>query len=394
MAKAKSLEVGKSYPVKGGSEVGSTAVVVDNTPVPDGQPDQRKILVEIDGDPVMILPRFLDDGSVTPGEAKARAVITATTAVPSPQLPTVEEDPIEDVMDSRLDVYRPDPDIMEEYVSRLLPGRLKDTDVLLSYWRERKNLMLVGDTQSGKTMAVMVMAVLAAKEMGLPKPLPVFTLSGSSGVTDFDLFGQPTAYTDDDGVERIVWLSGVVDLAARVGGILYIDEANVVDERAISSLNPLTDDRRFFVNRQKAVKASTGSYIPEVVYAHKDLWIVGTYNDGYRGTGTLQEAFSNRFVHLPWDYDEEVEKALIKSKVIRDMVGSAIRSARDSGTISTPVGTRALQNMESAALQFGASFAVWSLLGMFPGYDRDRVETILTERSIETLLSEELASNS
>lgn len=414
MARASNLTVGRTYPVKGGEYVGRNVKILNNEPVPDGEPNQRKIAVEfvgeggLDTDVYMILPRFIDDGTVTPQEAKmaeqgifnAPNVTVAEAVVPQPA-PTVpvsevveEHDPITDPMDRRLDPYRPDPKIVDEYISRTLPGNKKDTDILLSYWRDRRNLMLVGDTQSGKTMAIQVVAVLAAREAGLPKPYPVFTLSGSSGVTDYDMFGQPTAYSDSvTGVERIVWLPGVVDLAVRIGGFLYIDEANMLDDRALSSLNPVADDRRFFVNRQKAVKVPGDGFIPEIVKAHPDLWVVGTYNDGYRGTGTLQEAFSNRFVHLPWDYDEDVEKRLVKSPVIRETVAPMLRNARRQGNITTPVGTRALQEMEDAAYTHGAAFAVWAISGMFPAQDRARVMNLMVERSVEELLEDELKTS-
>ena len=403
MAQAKNLIPGQSYPVKEGTYVGQKLTVLDNVPVKDGNPNQRKVLVELpNGSTDYVLPKVLDDGTVTPGEAKKRA---ATRLVDNPDLvdeplhpvqeiqrkAIVEQQPLTDPMDPRLDAYRPDPKVVDEYISRILPGGLKDTDVLLRYWRKRKNVMLVGDTQSGKTMVVQVIAVLAAREAGLPKPYPVFTLSGSSGVTDFDLFGQPTAYNDPEtGEERLVWLDGLVDLAVRVGAILYVDEANMLDDRVLISLNPVTDDRRMFVNRAKAVKVPNAGFMPEVVKAAESLWVVGTYNDGYRGGGSLQEAFSNRFTSIQWDYDDEVEKKLVTSAAVR-RAGEALRNAREKHTITTPVGTRALQEMQECAYEFGAAFAVYTLLSMFPVHERDAADFVLAERSIEQLLESEIA---
>lgn len=395
MATAANLIIGNDYPVKAGDLAGQSVTIIDNIPVPDGQENQRKVLVRFQDDTEgYILPRLLDDGTVTPGEAqRLGGPASAPTPHTANETKVVTEDsvPISDPMDPRLDSFRPDPKIVRQYMSRTLPGGRKDTEVLLSYWRDRKNLFLVGDTQSGKTMLVQVIAVLAAKEAGLPKPYPVFTLSGSNGVTDFDLFGQPTAYTDPGtGVERLVWLPGLVDIACRVGGFLYLDEANMMEDRVVSSLNPVCDDRRFFVNRQKAVKVPGDGFMPEIVPASENLWIIGTYNDGYKGAGALQEAFSNRFIHLPWDYDEAVEKKLIKSVTIREIVADALRTARQSGTIHTPVGTRALQELEHAAFTHGVEYALWAFSGMFPGRDRERVEVILRDRSVESSLQAEV----
>ena len=44
--------------------------------------------------------------------------------------------------------------------------------------------------------------------------------------------------------------------------------------------------------------------MPETVVGSLDLWIIGTYNEGYRGMGEMNEAFINRFRHIPWGYDE------------------------------------------------------------------------------------------
>ena len=103
---------------------------------------------------------------------------------------------------------------------------MTDVDFLLTFtndvYRAKNegrpaNVMLKGDTQSGKTFLVEVLAIAWADMLGLPKPMPVFTLSGSSGITDFDLFGQTASYTDPTtGRESLVWLPGLVDLARPV----------------------------------------------------------------------------------------------------------------------------------------------------------------------------------
>ena len=88
--------------------------------------------------------------------------------------------------------------------------------------------------------------------------------------------------------------------------------------------------------------------MPEFVTAHQDLWILGTYNDGnYRGMGEMNEAFINRFRHIRWDYDEDVEAKLIVSPAIR-LLGEALRNARKANTkgFRTPVGTAALMRLE------------------------------------------------
>jgi MoxR-like ATPase len=249
--------------------------------------------------------------------------------------------------------------------------------------------MLKGDTQAGKTFLVEVLAVAWADQMGLPKPMPIFTLSGSSGVTDYDLFGQTTSYTDPaTGIESLVWLPGIVDLAAQVGGILYLDEVNMMAERVTSSLHPLADHRHMFINRNKPVFRN-GQFMPETVVASPDLWIIGTYNDGnYRGSGQMNEAFINRFRHIPWGYDDAVEVKLIDSQAVR-LLGSKLRLARAGNQLKTPIGTTALQRVEEDIAAFGIAMGMEILIGMFQPGERGVVESIIEDGSILVALQEE-----
>jgi MoxR-like ATPase len=400
MAKAKRLLVGETYPVKLSDTypqyAGKTARIIDNKPIANGLPNQRKILVEIDGNAVYLLPRLLDDGTLVIQTNSSHTPVPAAT-VPTPERTAVERKPITDPMDPRLDPYRPHASIVKQYVPRTLPGGKSDIDLLLHFWRNRdsqgysQNVMLVGDTQSGKTMLVQVLAVKIAQELGLPKPLPVFTLSGSSGVTDFDMLGQPTAHTDEFGVERLVWLPGLVDLAARVPCLFYLDEVNMMPERVTSTLHPVCDDRRTFVNRAKAIEAD-GEFLPEQVKVNTGCWIIGTYNLGYRGAGALNEAFNNRFQHLPWDYDNDVEKKIIKSPTVL-LLARALREARNLRTITTPVGTKALERLWDNVVHLGVETALWAFVGMFQIQERAKVEAIITDRSISALLQSEVDAN-
>jgi MoxR-like ATPase len=221
--------------------------------------------------------------------------------------------------------------------------------------------------------------------MGLGRAVPVFTLSASSGITDFDLFGQPTAWTDPDGVEHIVHLPGVVDMAARVGGILYLDEVNMMPERVTSSIHPITDWRRSFTNRTKAVKVPGDGFMAEQVKLHDDLWVVGTMNPNYRGAGALNEAFANRFRFLRWDYNPDVERTLIPNEGVR-LLGDALRTARATGHLRTPVGTSALMRLASDVADTGVDMALYCLLSMFTQDEVPVVEEIIESRSFRSLI--------
>jgi MoxR-like ATPase len=288
--------------------------------------------------------------------------------------------------DERLDALRPNPLLAQTYVSRKMANGDTDVEYLMKCWAKRENVLLVGDTQGGKTMLVNVLAIHIGEAMGLGKPVPVFTLSASNGITDFDLFGQPTAWTDPEtGIERLVWLPGMADLAARVGGIFYLDEVNMMPERVTSSLHPMTDWRRTFTNRAKAVKVPGDGFMPETVTLSDNLWIVGTMNPNYRGAGALNEAFANRFRHLDWTYDDKVERSLIPNDAVRTL-GDALRQARATGHVRTPVGTSALMRLADDCVSDGVDMALFVLTSMFTSDERLVVDEIIESRSFKTLL--------
>ena len=220
------------------------------------------------------------------------------------------------------------------------------------------------------------------------KPMPIFTLSGSAGVTDYDLFGQTTNYTDPlTGRSALVWLPGIAEMAAQCGGILYLDEMNAMRGNVTSSLHPLVDHRHEFTNRQKAVMKD-GQLMPATVKASLDLWVVATLNEGYRDMGIPNEAWNARFENILWGYDENVEKALVKSPTIR-LFAEALRTARMNKSIKTPIGTKVLERFQLNVRTMGVDLAFSTLLGMFQPDERKKIETIFVDRSFKRMLEDE-----
>lgn len=400
--KSASLIVGRRVIINSGVFEGHVGVVTDNTPV------DRKIKVRIldidteggEGFITDILPRLLtpyEEGTQPIMNQPNLGVATMTTPFNTGtdgSLKLLAGKPITDPMDPSLDRFRPDPAVVKDYISRMVPGGFTDIDFLLAIRDQRDsygyspNVALVGETQSGKTMLVQVLAVLAAEREGLPKPYPVFTINGSSGVTSYDLYGQTTSVIVD-GREVLVWMEGIVALACRAGGFLYLDEWNAVPPAQAVAIHPLLDDRRQFVNTQKAVPDYVhGGFSPEVVKANPSLWCISTINPGYKGTTTMAEATSNRFRWFPWDYDEAVEKQIIPSKTVRN-IGAALREAYASRAITVPIGTSALQRFCKDCAQFGVDNAVWTLLGMFPPRERTVALTAIEDGGHMELLKDE-----
>lgn len=421
MAVAAALIPGFTYIVNQGPLKGERATIVDNKAFPDadetGEPHPlaRKITVKIGNEDFYILPRQLRDTPVADpmftgvAQVPTHTVIVHkedTTAMTTPArtalVPVEESTPITDPMDPRLDHLRPSEAKVKHYVNRIMSNGMKDVDFLLRFTDPNHraenqgrpaNVMLKGDTQGGKTFLVEALAVAWAFKMGLPKPMPIFTLSGSSGVTDFDLFGQPAPYYDPaTGQERIVWLPGTVSMAAQVGGILYLDECNALGERVTTSLHPIADHRHTFTNRNKPVKIPGDGFMAETVTTSTNLWLIGTFNEGYRGMSDMNEAFINRFRHIEWGYDEKVERALVSSPTIH-LFADALRQARSQSKLRTPVGTASLQRLALDIDTFGYQVALQVFVSVFKQQERDVVRTIITDRSIDVLLDEEAKSN-
>lgn len=419
MALAAQLIPGFKYKVLKGMYAEEVVTIIDNTPFPDGdsQNRQRKITVMgPDSKPMYILPRLLDEKPVgMEGET-----ITAPVFVTAPEMadlqkvaevPTVEPsdnagwaavyqpNPITDPMDPRLDHLRPSRAKVKRYISREMVNGMTDVEWALTFvsdfYREGNqgwpaNLALNGDTSSGKTFFVEALAVAWADALGYPKPIAIFTLSGSAGVTDYDLFGQTVPYVDPTtGKEMLIMLPGIPDLAARVNGpvILFLDEMNAFGERVTTTLHPLLDHRHQFINRYKPVWRN-GQFMPDVVVANQDMWAIGNYNEGYVGMSVMNQAFKNRFDIMLWDYDSEVEKKLIKSDAIR-LLGSKLRTARQAKRSMTPTGTALLQRLERSIQAFGIAVGMSMFLAHFQAHERSDVEAIIEDGSIYVLLQEE-----
>ena len=206
-----------------------------------------------------------------------------------------------------------------------------------------------------------------------------------------------------EGQEVLVWMDGVVPLAIRCGGFLYLDEWNAVPPTQAVSIHPILDDRRRFTNTHRPVADGHGNYMPEVVKANPGtnvgteeepewiggLWVISTINpQGYKGTQAMAEATSNRFRWYEWGYDESVEKQILTSEAVRDFA----RLLRDAypAAIKTPVGTSALYRLNEDLSLFGADVALWAFRGMFQNAkDRIAVDEIIEQQDIRDRLDAE-----
>lgn len=154
----------------------------------------------------------------------------------------------------------------------------------------------------------------------------------------------------------------------RYGGVLLLDEVNMLHPRIGAVLHSLLDKRRVI-----SLLENQG----EIVKAHAKCVIVATYNPGYEGTRPLNPAFKNRFaVKMEFDYDPKVEKALVYHPVLLD-VAKKLRASFNEGEITTPVSTNMLMEFEDFADMAGVNFAMTNFLNAFPVEERTAVKQFL-----------------
>lgn len=256
-----------------------------------------------------------------------------------------------------LEAQIPGMEFHKNYISRKVSGKLSEFEVF-QYARDSKtNVLIEGPTGPGKTSAVMAYAAKNKR--------PFYAVPSNVGIEPSQLFGKFIPSKTGSGFE---WVDGPVTKIVREGGVLLINEVNFIPERVATVLFGLLDKRRQIVLLDHEA---------EVITAHDDLLVIADMNPDYEGTRPLNKAFRNRFgVQLWWDYDENVEKKLVKSKSLLAMVQS-IRAEAAKGTYDTPVSTNMMMEFEKIAVNFDYDFAVLNFLNHFNPDEKGAVDQVL-----------------
>ena len=189
-------------------------------------------------------------------------------------------------------------------------------------YARRLPLVLKGPTGCGKTRFVEHMAWRLKR--------PLVTVACHEDLSASDLIGRWLLDTDSTR-----WLDGPLTLAARHGGICYLDE--LVEARANTTvvIHALTDTRRMLPLAPRN----------EVVHAHPDFQLVVSYNPA----PTMREMKAStrqRFCAMEFAYPDAGREAAIVAHE------SGLDPARAAAIIAFGVRTRRLQG---AGLEEGAS---------------------------------------
>lgn len=156
----------------------------------------------------------------------------------------------------------------------------------LSYF---KQCALIGPSGTGKTHIVYLVSELAK--------LPLWEINCGLQTSVFDLFGRYI------GLGKENWIDGQIVSWCRHGGILYLDEANMMKQDVATRLNPILDTRGHMVLTEKD---------NEIIQRHKDAYLIISMNPfsaEFAGTKPLNAALRRRMsVWLNFDYMSVGEK--------------------------------------------------------------------------------------
>lgn len=152
-----------------------------------------------------------------------------------------------------------------------------------------KHLLLVGDKGSGKNVLAETLALILAR--------PLYEAPGHVYADAGALLGEKTL---DAGSVRFE--SGPVTQGMEQGGIVVLDEVNMMRPECLAVLHSVTDKRN---------RVDVAGY--KLVKAHPAFRVIGTMNIGYAGTQELNEAMVDRFVvlHVPAMTDKELHKFIL-----------------------------------------------------------------------------------
>jgi len=181
-----------------------------------------------------------------------------------------------------------------------------------------KQCSLIGPSGTGKTHIVYLVAELCG--------LPVWEVNCGLQTSSYDLIGRFI------GLGKENWIDGMVTRWLRAGGIMYLDEANMMKQDVATRLNPVLDTRGHIVLNEKD---------NEVVERHKYGYLIlsmNPYSAEFAGTKPLNAAMRRRMaVWINFDYTSvgeqissfEVNLLIKRSRVDEDTAYKIVQAGAE-----------------------------------------------------------------
>ena len=257
----------------------------------------------------------------------------------------------------------PDKEDMAHYI----PRNHSDVPVadILDWCVENKvNVLTFGNAGTGKSE----LARWYASQRGVP----YVQLSAHNALSANEIQGN---WVNVDG--KLVWKDSVYVDIIRSGGVIAIEEIDQIAKNVQFFLHSLTDGSR-------SVTLNAHNY--EVVKAHPDLLIIGSYNPNYRGRNPLSESWADRFqMKLEYEYNRDIESKYIDSPALIELmygmrstsVGVSTTQSNRSTIFETPVTGRMGKTFEAIARDLSFDLACEVFANNFTPEERPAVRMLL-----------------
>jgi nitric oxide reductase NorQ protein len=264
------------------------------------------------------------------------------------------------------------PSNVPEYITP--PGKdyLKQIIRALFYF---KQCAVIGPSGTGKTHVVYFIAEITG--------LPIWEVNCGLQTSTYDLFGRYI------GLGKENWIDGQIISWCRDGGILYLDEANMMKQDIAARLNPILDTRGHIVLTEKD---------NEVVKRHDFGYVIismNPFSSEFVGTKPLNVAFRRRMsVWLTFDYlsigtnisKQEITLIQKRSGIDEDIATRIVRAGaelrRQYQTGDLPYGPSPGDLMNWAILIADGSDPITAATASIIGITSDELETQDTVRRI------------
>jgi len=230
-----------------------------------------------------------------------------------------------------------------------------------------KQCALIGPSGTGKTHITYLVAELTG--------LPMWEVNYGLQTSSYDLIGRFI------GPGKENWVDGQVTSWLRYGGLLYLDEANMMKQDVATRLNPVLDTRGHLVLTEK-----DNEIVPRHPYAYLVI-SMNPFSAEFAGTKPLNAAFRRRMsVWINFDYEsvgdrisqKEVELLIKRTNIDEDTAYKIIR-----------VGAEMRRQYKSGDLPYGPSIGDlihWAVLikdGSTPLSAAEETIVALTSDSVE-----------